>query len=460
MSSKLGLRIKRTGDLLKNSATDQIIDYNKKFDSVKGFYDGLLKDLIVQKFDIGLARDTTVRFFGSDRVRFVAIDGTEYPKAMYDFVVFFGGAYACEGEISFQKDGSPLVHYDSDFLNQGFGLSSCVPVYVNKIPEIDQVFMDLSEPGQVNLRRPLTDEVIINNASIASWIMTFSEFYLAYRLASDSSKNYRIILMDRSLSNMHSSLIYDTSRRRLWEKNSTIYGLEVDGKPVDMNDLAYGRHHIINTELSPPPPRGDYLRYSIIYLLEEEGPLSINNINEKLGISEEGRRNRVGRYLKKSLEEGYLIESDGVYRLNPRYNDTWDRLKKLVIMIGNQLFEQQTQNPMTIKKGGQLKWLTTQDLAFLTLFCFYMLIEECWKRKNLLIGITKDTSAREFKNHVIPVCINNGIWTSKITQEDLDKVPNTDRMLLQSISLFNYQDVKVPWSLIEYDSAFMMISLR
>lgn len=76
MSSKLGFDIERSGDLLKNSATDQIIDYNKRFESVKSFYDGLLKDLIVQRFDIGLARDTTVRFFWLCRVRYVVIDGS------------------------------------------------------------------------------------------------------------------------------------------------------------------------------------------------------------------------------------------------------------------------------------------------------------------------------------------------------------------------------------------------
>lgn len=57
------------------------------------------------------------------------------------------------------------------------------------------------------------------------------------------------------------------------------------------------------------------------------------------------------------------------------------------------------------KKSNDKEWITTLDLAFLTLFTLYMLIEECWKKNILLIGITKDSAAHDFKNHVIPICV-------------------------------------------------------
>ena len=43
-----------------------------------------------------------------------------------------------------------------------------------------------------------------------------------------------------------------------------------------------------------------------------------------------------------------------------------------------------------------------------------------------------------------------------MTQDDLDNIPNTDRMLLQSISMFNHQKVSLPWALVEYNAAFVM----
>jgi len=115
-----------------------------------------------------------------------------------------------------------------------------------------------------------------------------------------------------------------------------------------------------------------------------------------------------------------------------------------------------TENPLQIEKNGKKCWVTTLDMAFLTLFSLYMLIEECWKKHILLLGITKDTTARDFKTHLIPICLNNQTWHSTTPQQDLEKAPNTDRMLLQYVSIYNQDKLPTPWSLIEYDSAFRM----
>jgi hypothetical protein len=82
-----------------------------------------------------------------------------------------------------------------------------------------------------------------------------------------------------------------------------------------------------------------------------------------------------------------------------------------------------------------------------------MLIEECWKNNVLLLGISKDTAVHEFKNHVMPICINNNIWPNcRLTQDNINNIPNTDRMFLQSMSMLNHNKISVPWALIEYDS--------
>jgi len=94
-------------------------------------------------------------------------------------------------------------------------------------------------------------------------------------------------------------------------------------------------------------------------------------------------------------------------------------------------------------------------MAFLTLFTLNLLVEKCWERHILLVGITKDTAARDLKNHVLPILVSNHVWKTDLTQEDLARVPTTDRMLLQTLSLFSHEDISVPWSLVEYDSSFL-----
>jgi hypothetical protein len=398
---------------------------------------------------------TAKDFFGSERISFAAVDGTEYTRPMFDLVIFFGGSYAARGTIEF-LDERVNIEYSTRFSEESVGISSCVPMYVNEIVNVEQTYMELGEDGNVTVDRPLTDEVVINNSSIANWIMTFSELYLTYKLAKQG--DVKILLLDRSLCTMHGSLVYDTRRRRKLWNTCAILDYKVGETRIDVNDLAYNRHRIVNSVLHLPPTRGDYLRYSLIYHLEKRSPLSVDEIYSGLDLDSEDRRKRMQRFLSRSVKEGYLQETGGLYELAPRYRDSWLRVKGLVEAVGCQLFESTlSENPMQLEKNGETYWLTMLDMAFLSLFCLYMLVEECWKNRILLLGITKDTTARDFKTHLIPVCLNEKLWDASVPQEALDRVPNTDRMFLQYVSIYNSGELSPPWSLIEYDSAFRMI---
>jgi hypothetical protein len=452
--------IRRTSDLLQLGASNQVAEYEYRFQSLRTLYDSLLSGFIISDFDYNKAYKTGQEFFDSSTVRFVGVDGTMYSRPLFDLIIFFGGAYASTGTITFNKNDKPTAEYDTKTLEQSAGISSVVPVYVNEVPDIDQAFFDTEQSGEINLNRTSVDETIISNATIANWIMTFAEYYLAYKFASDTKQNTRIILLDRSLSIERASLLYDTSKRELWEAKSALIGYKIDNQTIDANDMAIGRQHIINSRLRIPPPRADYLRYAIINLLQQKGSLTKSQILHELGIEDEKRIKRTERYLKSSARDNVLNEKDEIYAINTKYTTTWSRLKEAVTTIGDRFFYEQkpeiiTTNLMKIQKDNKEQWLTTLDIAFLTLFTLEMLIEQCWKNKILLIGITKDTAARDFKRQLVPILHNQGLLKAgTITPEELENLPNTDRMILQSASLFNLEKINVPWTLIEYDSAF------
>ena len=456
--SLLGSRISKTGNILRKTALDQIDDYQLKFSKVTDFYNYLFKDLIVDKYDFTNAYYTAKNFFDKDILHFVAVDGTEYSKPLFDLVIFYAGAYSCDGSIEFseQYKDKLKINYQNRFIDHSLDISSCIPVYIDKIPEIDHTFHD--KDGKVNLMKPITEETIINNTNIANLLMTFSEFYLSYKYA--STKKYDIIFMDRSLSNMYSSLLYDTSNRKTWDTNSSILNYKIDDMPIDVNDIIIARHNIIHDKLNLPSPRGDYLRYAIVNLLSRENQeLDITQIILLLKINNEEKiRKRIERYVHSSIDEGILEEvKKGKYKIVERYRFSWSRIKRLVTIIGEKIFGENKEHFILDNEFGTKKWLTTLDLSFLTLFTLYMLIEECWKNKIILIGITKDTAAQEFKNHVIPICLMNNIWTNhNIIYDNLNKIPNTDRMLLQVMSMLNSDKINVPWGLVEYDSSFVM----
>jgi hypothetical protein len=451
--------MKHTCDNLRQGATTQVTDYERRFSVLKNAYDGLLVNLVRSGFNQREAWETAREFFGSKTARFAGIDGTMYSRPLFDMVIFFGGAYASTGKIEFQETNEPKITYDAKTLEQNIGISSVVPIYINEIPDIDHSFAAIEQPGEVDPSKPVTDEEIANNSFIANAIMTFSEFYLAYKLSADPAQNFRIILMDRSLSTERAKLLYESRKTNFWDEKSALVGYRINGKKVDVNDLAIARHHVCNKALGLPSPRADYLRHAITCLAEENKIMTQRQICEFLGISDEKRKKRVEKTLTSLVGKHILTNVEDTYALSQHYVDSWDRIKQLTKEIGEKLFStkpptQETSTSMKIIKDHKEHWLTTLDIEFLTLFSLQMLMEQCWKKRILLVGITKDTSARDFKRQLVPIMENEGLLKTKIENEAFAALPNTDRMVLQSASIFNPDKMLPPWSLIEYDSAF------
>ncbi len=442
------MSVKRLGQILRDGAEGQVEESEGRLQTASDHYWPLIRTLLVTDFKFDIAYDTALKVFHEDRVRFAAVDGSEDQKLLGGLAVFWAGSCAATGSITLHRDERPTIEYDTGFVEKGQGLASCVPIYVDSIPEIDPQ-ATLGKSGQ-QISKPLTEESTVDNSTIANWIMLFSEIYLSYQLA--KSNEYKIVLLDRSLSGTFSSLIYGTSKRPLWKRQCAILGLEIDNVRIDEQELAYGRYHIPNLD-GLLPPRGDYLRYSVILLLQKSGKaLSFTEIGAELNYTTEAQLTRLTRFLNKSVKEGYLLESSGKYFSNSRYANSWNRIRKLVELFGVRFFASSAGNPLRITDGVEPRWMTTLDLGFLCLFALNLLIEECRQNNIMLLGITKDTTARDFISHLVPVSLSQGIW-----KQDVEQVATTDRMLLQATSIFHHSELPVPWATIEYDTAFQTV---
>ncbi len=450
MASLLSQNTKRLGQILRDGAEGQIGESGQRLEGASSSYWPLISKLLVSDFSFERSFQEAARVFNGSDAKFAAIDGSLDQNLLGGLAVFWAGAYAATGTISYAKDGFPNVVYDTGFLEKGHGIASCVPIYVDSIHEVEPQ-MTFGQAGGQTISRPMTEDSTVDNSTIANWIMLFSELYLAYTLA--RSKQFRIILLDRSLSGTHSSLIHDTSKRALWKRQCAILVHKIDGAVLDEQDLAVERYHTLNLD-GVLPPRGDYLRHSVIFLLRKIGkPLSISEIAEYLNLTTKDRIEKLTRFLGKAVEQGkYFQESDGKFSMLPRLSESWARSRKLVEFFGDRLFSSTGGNLMQVTDGSQPRWLTTLDLAFLSLFSLNLLIETCHANNILLIGITKDTTARDLIAHLIPVCLEESIW-----KQQVERVSTTDRMLLQATSMFHHDQVQVPWATIEYDTAFQTI---
>jgi len=443
------MSVKRLGDILREGAEGQVGESSGRLESTSESYWPLISQVILSNFSLEQSYETAIRFFKGNKANFAAIDGSLDQRLLGGLAVFWAGSSASTGTLTYRPHSQPDVQYDTGFVEKGYGVASCVPIYVDLIPEIDPQSTFSASGNQVTVTRPTTQESAVDNSTIASWMMLFSELYLAYQIA--RSGDFRIILLDRSLSGTHSSLIYDTSKRPLWRQCSLL-GMRIGDIVVDNQLLAYGRYRLYDSGCGLPP-RGDYLRYAIIALLEaSSGPLTMSEIAKELQLNSEGRLKRLKTYLQKDLEEGYLLQSNERYSLHPAYRSAWPSIQNLVDLLGHRFFSSTNGNPLRTDDGQQAKWMTTLDLAFLSLFTFNLLVQECIQNDILLVGITKDTTARDFITHVVPVCIREGVW-----KREVPPAATTDRMLLQATSVFHFQKVQVPWASIEYDTAFQTI---
>jgi hypothetical protein len=126
----------KTGNILRNTALYQIKEYEDKFPKINRAYDELFKDLIIDKYSIDDAVKSVKKLFDKQVLNFVAIDGTEYSRPLFDMMIFYAGAYSCEGGIDFSEENNLKIRYKNKFLEHSSDVSSCVPVYIDKIPEI------------------------------------------------------------------------------------------------------------------------------------------------------------------------------------------------------------------------------------------------------------------------------------------------------------------------------------
>ncbi len=446
------MNVKRLGRILKDGAEGQVGESGERLEGASSSYWPLISKLLVSDFRFDRSYRTALEMFDGPAAKFLAVDGSLDQNLLGGLAVFWAGAYAATGTVTYSKDNPPDVKYDTGFVEKGHGLASCVPIYVDSIPEVEPQ-ASLSHSENQTISRPMTEESTVDNSTIANWIMLFSELYLAYSLA--SSKNFKIILLDRSLSGTQSSLMHDTSKRALWKRQCAILGLKIDGVEFDDQDLSVGRYHTLNQD-GLLPPRGDYLRHSVILLLEKLGkPLSVPEIANYLNLTTNDRTKKLTRYLTTAIEKGkYFQESNGKYSLYLNITSSWIRIRKLVEFFGDRFFSSNGGNPLQITDRPEPRWLTTLDLAFLCLFTLNLLVETCRVNKILLIGVTKDTTARDMTSHLIPVGVQQKIWAPAV-----EHVPTTDRMLLQATSVFYHDEVQVPWATVEYDTAFQTILL-
>ena len=429
----------RTVEYVRNSTSRILAQFNEKLGVLRG-NDEITKKILRMGFDGKVCFDEAIKFFGTDKVRYLAVDGTEFQDERLDMLIFFAGAYAYGGQLEFSEDGKIEAHPPSSE-NDFFGLSCAIP---------------LSEEYSSKVSGELTEHGVETDPSrVPQALMHFAEYYVAYT-ALKRSTDVRVLIMDRTVSGDIAHISWKM-RELIKDGKISLQGIPTSKGMVSGLDLELGRMLVANEELKLPAARSQFLKFAAIQALMQDGEMNVEQIIKRLGANEQ-RKTKLFEELKKDFKDAFKSipeEESKPFALKESTKQYWNRLIEALEFVASKIFSpKKDTHPLQLEIEGKELWITSDDLSYFTLITIYAILKEAWKRNILVLGIVKDTAASELTKAVIKVLEN-----AKLLSFNTNLPPfNSDKMLLQTNSVVNTSTAHTPWRTFEYDVCFRTVS--
>ena len=407
-------------------------------DSFKNKMNGLadcseeIKGLLRFGVDHSSASSTAYKFFGTDTVGYIAIDGTESVDQQLDLIVFYVGAFAYAGRVKFSPDS--VVVSDPRATDSSMSISAAIPLSEE---DAAQVFGQKRESG-----------VEVDAERLPNAVMHLAEYYLAYKSVL-GSKDIRILLLDRTLAGDLAHLVWST-RDLVWNHLCVLEGIETTAGTVTAFDLELTRMLLPNEPLAIPTPRSHLLKFAAVMRLFQGDELTAEELVKAVG-ADSGRVPRLNDDLRKlDGQFGVFTKSITGFQLRPGISKFWERVHEAALMVADHIFDPKGGHPLRIHKGDKEVWVTADDIDFMVLIFIRAITLKAWADHILPLGFIKDTNAFELVKAVVPLMRNAKL---------LDPAPaypnfNSDKMLLQTNSVFNAEAIPTPWHSVEIDAAF------
>jgi len=381
------------------------------------------------------------RFFGTLEIPFVAIDGSCDRRESVGFISFFGGAYGSRGLVSLSGPEGKIIYRRWEF-NRDVSMVAFVPIP----PDSTQKTVEEGESESSEGPQFLTDAEIREISSLHTKIMQLAEVYLAYSLARSSTiEAPRIILIDNSLSGILGNTSFNPDRVRLTNG-------DFDGEHLSLSDLHIALAHPFSRELDIPSTKMFQPHFRVIAEAVWRSSRTIRA--EDCPAFPVSSFEKGARYLA-GLGAGIYDEKDKVFEFNNDPRSSWEKTLRIFERICNKLFRRKSPAGLTYplrKDTSRFEYFVPRDIVFLIGVGIRALIEICWERRILLVGVVKDSNSRYFyRNFLGSILVSEG----KNPARHLT-LPLTDRSILELIPHL-VLELNSPWSTSEFDSCFMTL---
>ena len=395
-------------------------------------------------------REVAERILDTDRIDFVAIDGTCTKDAFQDFVVFFGGAYGAKGSVRLKSD-PPVVQYERWDMNRDVSLVAYVPVPFANIEDVTNA--DVQETFVVS------DQERVNLSNIHTSLMQLAEIYLAYSVAGASTHDYpRLIMLDQSLSGLMAAVSHGAG--------TELVGYPYDRRSLDAFDIRVAFMHPVSRELGVPSTKlfGRHLAVLAEFHFRNTQSIPLEELRRSLQLTPAELQSAVRILMDKPIP---LCEIDANDKLRTRYacRDSWRYTVSLFENICERLFVDKDPSALVYEAPDpdnpnlrRQRWMSPEDVHFLTTVGLRALIEKCWERNILLVGVVKDSESRYHTRNYLGVMKQIGVYP-ELREMDVAPLPWTDRIFLETVPLYCDTSLEAPWSTIEFDSVFKTLRL-
>jgi hypothetical protein len=426
----------RTTQEVRSSTRFLLKSFKGKTDELKSSAGPEVRKLLRFGVDEKAACATARKFFGTEEVPYVAIDGTQGLDQHLDLLVFYVGAFGYSGTLRFHGE-NVRVGDPSPMRRSSAAVSASIPLSEE---DAAAVFGQRTESGT---------EVEVDSERLPSAVMHLAEYYIAVRTLG-SEPRPRVFLLDRSLAGDVAHLVWST-RELIQEHHSVLEGIVTPAGQVTNFDLELSRLLVPNLELGIPSPRSQLLRLAALSSLFGGDELGLEEILDRIG-SDKAHLEVLQEDLAE-LESAFHIFQPGQpgrFKLKAGVGGYWGRVLGAALLVADHIFNPKSGHPLRLASGDHGgRWITADDIDYLVLVLILELTRRAWSDYLLPIGLTKDSGASELVKSVVPLLRNARL-------ESFGSMPNfnSDKMLLQTNSVVNGASVPTPWHSIDMDAAF------
>jgi hypothetical protein len=389
------------------------------------------------------------RFFGTDRIDFVAVDGTSRKVPFQDFIVFFACAYGAKGQVSL-TDEPPTIRYQKWSLDKDVSMVTYIPV----------PFAEFADVADQDRRETflVSDSDRVDLSNIDTRIMELAEIYLAYNVAASSAlESPRLIMIDRS----PSSMLADVA---LQPEAIPLIAYPYDRRRLTVDDVRVALAHPFNASLGIPTLKKFRQYWALIAEFHHQRTQALNlaEFAAQRGKSMVDLDSAITYLDNKAF--AHREDRDGVDWLitNVDVRASWAYVVSLFEHICYRLFIEKDQTALLYEAPDEqgvprLRWMSPDDIRFLIAVGIRALIEECWKRNILLTGVIKDSASRYLtRNYLGVMKLLEEQGYPELNDIVVHSLPWTDRIFLELLPLAD-EDLAAPWSTIEFDSTYMTL---